>query len=108
MDFTTVALKGIGTTKFSTWPTKEDPSIYKFNSFWIELREWRTIIERETYSLFDWMGDVGGLYDGLGLLIHRLLKPIAVFALNSELLTLAFKLVKRKSTDETVQRSHIL
>ena len=53
------------------------------------------------------MGDVGGLYDGLGLLIHRLLKPLATMALNSELLTLAFKLVKGKSIDETAQRSHI-
>ena len=53
------------------------------------------------------MGDVGGLYDGLGSLIHLLLKPLAVMALNSELLTLAFKLVKGKSTDETAQRIQI-
>ena len=39
------------------WPTKANPTIYKFNSFWFELRQNASTIERETYSFLDWMGD---------------------------------------------------
>ena len=49
----------------SIWPTKEDPRLYKFNSMWLELDKEHQIIQRQTYSLLEWLGDVGGLFDGL-------------------------------------------
>ena len=39
------------------------------------------MIERQTYSLLDWIGDIGGLFDGLNLLISKFIAPIAAFAL---------------------------
>ena len=43
-------------------------------------------IERNTYSLLEWLGDVGGLFDGLVLIAHFSTSPIVVFALKTELL----------------------
>ena len=96
IDFTSVALSIILPTKFSVWPTKEDPVIYKLNSFWFELNQKSTIIERATYNALDLMGDIGGLYDGLMLLIKGMIRPIAALAFNSKLLRLVFKRVKSK------------
>ena len=104
-----MALGTILPTKFSVWPTKEDPVIYKLNSFWIELNQELTVIERATYNLLDLMGDIGGLYDGLFLLIKGIIRPIAALTLNSKLLRLVFKLVKSKGNDvdETTHPSQI-
>lgn len=60
------------------WPTKENPtSLYKFGSIWLELGQRQTIIERKTYSLLEFLGDVGGLWDGLTLLFDIIIQPIA-------------------------------
>ena len=45
-----------------------------------------TTIERQTYSILDWFGDVGGLYDGLKILAALFVSPVATFALKTELL----------------------
>ena len=39
------------------------------------------IIERKTYSLLEWLGDVGGLYDGLMLIFNILIGPITAYRL---------------------------
>ena len=44
------------------------------------------MIERQTYDLLGWIGDIGGFYDGLTLIASYFAAPIATFALNSELL----------------------
>ena len=49
------------------------------------------IWERSTYSLFDWCGDLGGLYDGLYYFIRAVLSPISAFALRSTVLTNFFR-----------------
>ena len=41
------------------------------------------IINRQTYSLLDWLGDLGGLFDALYLIGYALIAPLANFALNS-------------------------
>ena len=64
-----------------TWPTKKKPDVklpYKFASFWLELRQDVTFIERSTYSILEWLGDVGGLFDGLRVLSQLIVTPIAV------------------------------
>ena len=63
------------------WPTKEEPEPkypYKFASFWLELRQDVTFIDRSTYSILEWLGDVGGLFDGLRVLSQLIVTPIAV------------------------------
>lgn len=37
------------------------------------------VIERKTYSLLEWIGDVGGLFDGLIYLGSIFITPIAIF-----------------------------
>ena len=37
IDFTSLAFGTSESTKYSKWPTKTAPKIYKFNSFWLEL-----------------------------------------------------------------------
>ena len=52
------------------------------------------MIERQTYNILEWLGDVGGLYDMLRLIGRLLVNPFAIFALRSELLTQAFRFTK--------------
>ena len=64
------------------WPTPDNPqSFFKFSSFWLEQGQSKTKIERSTYGLLDCLGDVGGLYDGLNLLIGPLVSSFAYRAL---------------------------
>ena len=70
------------------WPTKEDPcKVYKFTSIWLELGLQEQIIERQVYSILEWLGDVGGLFDGLCLVGGSLIAPISSYALRSLLLS---------------------
>ena len=50
-----------------------------------------TTIDRQTYGLLDWIGDVGGLFDGLKLVGAFLVAPFASFAMQAEVLTAAFR-----------------
>ena len=47
-----------------------------------------TVIERDTQTALDWLGDVGGLYDGLTLLVQTIiiLLPFTSFAMQEDLL----------------------
>eukprot|EP00354_Favella_ehrenbergii_P003516 CAMPEP_0170470394 /NCGR_PEP_ID=MMETSP0123-20130129/12867_1 /TAXON_ID=182087 /ORGANISM="Favella ehrenbergii, Strain Fehren 1" /LENGTH=247 /DNA_ID=CAMNT_0010737505 /DNA_START=962 /DNA_END=1705 /DNA_ORIENTATION=+ len=58
-------------------------------------------IERQTYSLLEWLlGDVGGLFDGLSLLAAKIAAPFATFAMNTKLMTLVYRtLVSDKSSE---------
>jgi len=70
------------------WPTKEKPDVkYKTVSAFITLTMDQNIIERQTYSLLEWLGDVGGLFDGLCLIGGLIIAPLGAFALKTELLT---------------------
>ena len=64
--------------------------MYKINSFWVEHDSSLTAIERQTYGFFDWLGDVGGLLDGLKLVASFFVAPFAAFAFKVELLRAAF------------------
>ena len=48
-------------------------------------------MERATYSALDWLGDVGGLFDGLKIIASLLVAPISALAANDILLTQVFK-----------------
>ena len=79
-------------TAINAWPSRENPTWYKFNSLFLELLQEHTTYERSTYSALEWLGDVGGLFDGLGLIAHLVVGQFSAFALKAELLTKIFKL----------------
>ena len=73
------------------FPTKEEPDLmYKFTSISLFFSPDLTVIERQTYSLLDYLGDVGGLHDMLALISAFLVGPIAAFYLRVELLSSLF------------------
>lgn len=64
--------------------------MYKFNSFWLELSPSLTTIERQTYSMLEWLGDTGGLFEGFNVIGAFIVAPIATYAMRMQLLTLSF------------------
>ena len=72
------------------WPKKEEQGRYKIQSLWIELSPVLTTYERQTYSMLELFGDVGGLLEALKLLGGFVVMPIATFALKAKLLYLIF------------------
>ena len=84
------------TSTYDDWPTKDLPgNRYKFTSISLYLSSDATIIERSTYSVLDWLGDIGGLGDALRMIFGFLMTPLAAFALKVELLASSFKYLKR-------------
>ena len=49
----------------------------------LELKQDQTTYERTTYSGLEWLGDVGGLFDGLGLIARFVVGPFASFAVKA-------------------------
>ena len=49
------------------------------------------VTERETYSLLEWLGDIGGLIDAFRYLGGFIVAPIASLSLQSVLLSSIFK-----------------
>ena len=49
------------------------------------------ITNRQTYSLLDWLGDIGGLTDALLLILKIILYPYTVFTQRRFLLTNLFR-----------------
>ena len=45
-EFTSTEFGSTEPSAFSKWPTREEPTVYKFNAFYLELRPEYTIIER--------------------------------------------------------------
>jgi len=63
---------------------------YKFISLDLMLGPNMVKHERETYSLLEWLGDVGGLFDALKIIGHWLVVPSASYALKTELVSSIF------------------
>ena len=76
------------------------------NSVVLELSLEQTAIERQTYSLLEWVGDVGGFYDGLKLIASYFVAPIATIALQSELLAQHLKR-ENKGFDNESNKSYL-
>ena len=71
-----------------SWPTDENPDgFYKFASVWIEFSQDLSMIERETYGVLEWLGDIGGLTDALIGIGKVFITPFSAFVLNSKILT---------------------
>ena len=51
---------------YNKWPTQAEPdNVYQYGSFVISQGQDLTLIDRSTYSVLEWLGDVGGLFGGL-------------------------------------------
>ena len=85
--FTRLIIGETEPSNLGVWPTKENPVMYKINSIYISMDMSITHIERKTYSILEWMGDVGGLFDGLKIVGGFLIWPIATFTMRLEMLS---------------------
>ena len=61
--------------------------MHKFTSISLHFSPDLTVIERQTYSLLDYLGDVDGLHDMLALISGFLVGPIGAIYLRIELLS---------------------
>ena len=75
-----------------SWPTEKEPTnLYKFGSIYTEFGQSMKEIERQTYSLLELFGDVGGLFDGFRILFGLVLAPVSAFNMRSMILVNAFR-----------------
>ena len=97
----------VGQIQPSSWiyfPTEKNPStLFKYVSVEVNMSLHLMLWERQTYSLLDWLGHLGGLYDALFHLAKVLISPISVFAVNSTLLSNLFRF-KRSMLSENPQQ----
>ena len=77
---------------WTTYPTAENPSTrYKFSSLEVNFSQDLTIVNRQTYMLLDWLGDLGGLLDALYIMFWLIATPSSTFALQSSLMSSLFR-----------------
>ena len=55
----------------------------------------KIIINRESYSLLDWLGDLGGLFDALFIICGAIVAPVATFSMKATLLSKFFRFKPR-------------
>ena len=90
---------------WNRFPTEEDPlSRYKFTSVEINFSPDMITINRDTYSLLDWLGDLGGLLDALYIIASIFIFPIARFSLHARLLSTLFRY--RATDRELLKKRH--
>ena len=62
---------------WNKFPTTEKPlTRYKFTSVEVNFSLDEGTIQRQTYSMLDWLGDMGGLLDALYFIAMILISPI--------------------------------
>ena len=64
----------------------EWPGNYKFTSLVFRIAPESKVVERSTYSVLEWLGDVGGLHDALYAIGYYIVYPFAALNLELELL----------------------
>ena len=68
---------------WTTYPSESNPyGYYTFYELNLTMNLDVTIHNRKTYSLLDWLGDVGGLLDGLYLLVEFFIASYQTLTLN--------------------------
>ena len=74
-------------SSWDVFPTKQNPfTKYKFTSVEINLNKTLNVINRETYSLLDWLGDCGGLFDALLIIGELFMGPFTSYVLTNNLI----------------------
>ena len=79
----------------SAWlehPTKNETGLYKFSSIEFNLDNRIGVVQRETYDLLSWLGDIGGLIDALKYAVQFIMAPYAAFSAKSTLLKSLFRM----------------
>ena len=67
----------IEASSWNEFPTPNDPkSKYKFASLAFKHGKCLVAIDRQTYSLLDWLGDWGGLMDALFMIAEVIIAPL--------------------------------
>ena len=100
--FNTLSIEPPVASSYNVWPTRENlEGKYKFASLFLEMDTEQLVIERSTYAILDWLGDVGGLVDGIYILTGVLLGGLFSISARANLLSLIFKLGEEQ---ETVRR----
>ena len=88
----------------NSWPTDKNPrGRYVFSSVYILLSQDLNMIDRQTYDSLQWLGDVGGLYDGLYIIGCIFMAPLTKFSLRQELLFNVFG--RRQADDDSRKRA---
>ena len=95
----------------SSWiyyPTVDSPSTrYKFASIEINFTLDQKVWTRQTYSFLDWLGDLGGLYDAIYLMMLVFLSPFTAFTLRVSMLTSFFRLKGESFNSEMAKSQSI-
>lgn len=65
----------------------------------LDLKNWT----RQTYSTFDWLGDVGGLYSLVFILASYVVSPMAKHAVQVAMLSKFFRLQESQKTSRKTQ-----
>ena len=91
---------------YSAWqdfPTEENPyTLYKYASMEINLFKDMRQINRQTYSLLDWLGDCGGLLDALFFIGEIFVNPISLYFARSRIASLLVSMMPTNHTEEKV------
>ena len=83
-EFTSIRFDAPAPSFLRKWPSDKDSNDgYKVISSFVTLSMDQNVIERQTYSILEWLGDVGGLFDMLGLLGGLLIGPFTAFSLKA-------------------------
>ena len=73
---------------WQNYPSESNPyGLYTYYAIDVTMNLDVTMHNRKTYSLLDWLGDVGGLLDGLYLLVEFFIASYQTLTLNKYLMT---------------------
>ena len=93
-------------SSWNKYPTKENPNNkYKFTNIIIDASLDQKIIARGTYSVLDFVGDLGGFYSAFTSIGSILVSPVAGFALNAKLLSMIFRTRTSKKSNSGPMRN---
>ena len=94
-----------GTSSWSDDLIKKPDGRYKYVSMELNFSQNLHIINRDTYSLLDWLGDIGGLLDALKYLVQIIIMPYVSYTYKSQLLTKMFRFQPSQSSELEKQNS---
>ena len=63
------------------------------------------VINRKTYSILEWLGDIGGLADALIIIGGIFVLPVATYALESNILAAIFRFRKSMKQPTTSSKN---
>ena len=81
--------------KPSSWtdhPSRNPNGLYKFIDLNIKLSQSIRVTTRQTYDILTWLGDCGGLKDGIFGLGSIIIQAFQSYSMNTLLLTTVFRM----------------